>query len=39
MRRRFWLLAALASIAAVVSLQSASAMTRLEARRRQQRPA
>jgi branched-chain amino acid transport system substrate-binding protein len=31
MRRRFWVLAALASIAAVVSLQSASAMTRLDA--------
>jgi branched-chain amino acid transport system substrate-binding protein len=31
MRRRFWLLAALASIVAVVSMQSASAMTRLEA--------
>src|SRR6266508_6511919 len=31
MRRRFWLLAAVASFAAVVSLQSASAMTRLEA--------
>jgi branched-chain amino acid transport system substrate-binding protein len=30
MRRRFWVLAALASVAAVVSLQSASAMTRLE---------
>jgi branched-chain amino acid transport system substrate-binding protein len=31
MRRRFWVLAALASIAAVVSLQSASAMTRIDA--------
>jgi branched-chain amino acid transport system substrate-binding protein len=31
MRRRFWLLAALASFVAVVSMQSASAMTRLEA--------
>jgi branched-chain amino acid transport system substrate-binding protein len=31
MRRRFWLLAAVASIVAVVSLQSASAMTRLDA--------
>ena len=31
MRRKFWLLAAVASFAAVVSLQSASAMTRLEA--------
>ena len=31
MRRRFWLLAALASVVAVVSLQSASAMTRLDA--------
>jgi branched-chain amino acid transport system substrate-binding protein len=31
MRRRFWLLAVLASIATVVSLQSASAMTRLDA--------
>jgi branched-chain amino acid transport system substrate-binding protein len=31
MRRRFWLLAALASVVAVVSMQSASAMTRLEA--------
>jgi branched-chain amino acid transport system substrate-binding protein len=31
MRRKFWLLAALASVVAVVSMQSASAMTRLEA--------
>jgi len=31
MRRKFWLLAAVASFVAVVSLQSASAMTRLEA--------
>src|SRR6266545_373680 len=31
MKRKFWLLAAVASLAAVVSLQSASAMTRLDA--------